>query len=248
MIERVLLDRDGNELLNLWRWNREQSLYVKAETLPDLVPIGTVEEVPGTGQKIFIGERRPKAGQITLTIGTHGKNHEHAFALQREIAGLAPRIGAYSQVPGGTLGIAGYSSLKRTFQGSAQFGGTVELTLECTDPYFWGPGGTQALAAGANTVTVSGAAPTGVLLELTAAQSVTNPQIMTDAGMTVWEGVLQAGQTLVLDSRTGWDVRLGGVDVSLTVDGPLPLLEPGERTVTLSSGLTGQITWQEGEL
>lgn len=247
-VERVLYDENGNELLSLWRWTNEQALFVKAEGLPDLVPIGSVEEVPGTGQKIFVGERRPKAGQMTLTIGTHGKNHDEAFALQRELMNLAPLIRAYSRVPGGTLEIAGYSSVKRSFQGSAMFGGTVELTLECASPYFWLDAPPQQVLAGQNTVQVGGIAPTGIRLELTASQGVTDPQIVTDAGVTTWHGTLAAGQVFVMDSRRDWIATLDGRDVSLFITGPLPSLEVGTRVLTIPAGLTGKVLWREGEL
>lgn len=247
-IERKLLAADGTELLNLWRWTNEQALFVRSESLPDLQPIGAVHEVAGTGQKIFIGDRRPKAGQISISIGTHGKNHEGAFTLQRELIALAPLIRGYSRVPGGTLRIASYSAVKRSFSGAAQFGGTVELTLECASPYFWQDAPPQSVISGANMIYVGGMAMTGLRLTLTASQTVTDPVMMTDAGQTTWHGVLNAGDVLVMDSREGWTVTKNGIDVSLAVTGPLPMLEAGQRTLAIPAGLSGQLNYMEGNL
>lgn len=248
MIERVLLDAEGNELLNLWRWTREQALFVKSESLPDLSPIGTFEDVPGTGQRLFIGERRPKAGQLTLSIGTHGKSHEDTFALQRDLLRIAPLIRAYSRIPGGTLKVAGYSTLKRTFSGSPQAGGVVDLTLECASPYFWSPAQKRSVTAGANGIEVGGQARVGVMLTLTASATLTDPAIVGPMGTTTWRGTLNAGQSLTLDSREGWAVTLGGADVSLFVTGPLPYLDAGHNTLTLPAGVTGTLEFMEGEL
>ncbi|MCP2015611.1 hypothetical protein L1280_002779 [Deinococcus sp. HSC-46F16] len=251
MIERILGDREGRELIALHRQTREQVLAVKREGLPDLVPIGGVEEVPGTGQKVFIGERRPRAGQLVVTLGTWGRTHDDAFALQRELVGLADQIGTYTRTPGGTLEIAGVSSVRRSFQGSPQSGGEVELTLECTSPYFWTDVAPRPLVVGApQAVRIGGQAPTGLRVSLTAGgAAVTNPSILSDAGLTIWRSTVPAGQTLTLDSRRGWSATLNGADVSLYVTGPLPHLEPGTRSLTLTApGAAAEVAWREGDL
>ncbi|WP_261665489.1 hypothetical protein [Deinococcus sp. Marseille-Q6407] len=250
MIERTFLDRAGRPLLDLYRLTNPQALFVTGESLPDLQPIGSTVEVPGSGLKVFVGDSRPRAGQLEVTLATYGQSHGDNFALQREIMSLAPLIGGYSRSPGGTLHIAGYSSVKRTFHGGAQLGGTVTLTLECASPYFWQKEEEPlTIQAGPNTVEVGGVARTGLRLELTAgAAPVTHPEIITDAGVTRWLGEVPTGGRLVLDSLHGLTATLNGQPAHLRVSGPVPWLEPGRRTVTLSPGLSGRLTWQEGEL
>ncbi|GAA4002638.1 hypothetical protein GCM10022631_11660 [Deinococcus rubellus] len=248
MIDRVFLDEQGRDLLNLHRWTPEQALFVKGETQPDLVPIGTFEDVPGTGLKVFVGERRPRAGQFAVTLGTHGKNPEEAFALQREIATLAPRIAGYSRTPGGTLSIAGVSKVTRSFTGAAMRGGAVELTLECASPYFWQESKTRTVPVGVVTpVSIGGQARADLRVSITAGGSaVTDPSILSDAGLTTWHSTIPAGQTLMLG---GEDVTLSGMDAALTVTGPLPYLEPGFASLTIiAAGATAVIAWKEGEL
>ena len=248
MIDRVFLDEQGADLLNLYRWTPEQALFVKTETLPDLVLVGTFEDVPGTGMKIFIGERRPRAGQMIITLATHGKNHDEAFALQREIANLAPLFRGYSRTPGGTLSIAGVSKVARSFAGSAQHGGAVELTVEHKSPYFWQESKSRSVAVGsAAIVNIGGQARADLKVSITAGGSaVINPSILSDAGLTTWHGTIPAGQILTLD---GEDVTLNGVDAALYVTGPLPYLEPGLSSLTIiAAGASAVIAWKEGEL
>lgn len=247
MIDRVFLDEQGRDLLNLHRWTNEQALFVKTETLPDLVPIGTFEDVPGTGMKIFIGERRPKASQFAVTLAAHGKNPDEAWALQREIATLAPLIRGYSRTPGGTLSIAGISKLTRSFTGAAMHKAAVEVTLETASAYFWQESKSRPVATGvAAIVSIGGQARVDLRVSVTAGGSaVTNPSILSDAGLTTWHGTIPAGQILTLD---GEDVTLNGVDAALYVTGPLPYLEPGLPGLTIiAAGATAVIAWKEGE-
>lgn len=248
MIDRVFLDAQGADLLNLYRWTPEQALFVKTETLPDLVPVGTFEDVPGTGMKIFIGERRPKAGQFAVTLAAHGKNPDEAWALQREIANLAPLIRGYSRTPGGTLSIAGVSKVTRSFTGAAMHKAAVELTCETASPYFWQESKSRAVATGSVVaVSIGGQARADLKVSITAGGSaVINPSILSDAGLTTWHGTIPAGGALVLD---GEDVTLNGVDAALYVTGPQPYLEPGTPTLTIAAaGASAVIAWKEGEL
>ncbi|MDO4264506.1 MAG: hypothetical protein Q4C67_09950, partial [Deinococcus sp.] len=75
MIERTFLDRAGQPLLDLYRLTTPQALFVTGENLPDLQPIGSTVELPGTGLKVFVGDSRPRAGQLEVTLATHGKSH-----------------------------------------------------------------------------------------------------------------------------------------------------------------------------
>lgn len=251
MIIRTFLDAAGGVLLDLYRLTPEQALLVKSETLPGLTPIGAFEEIPGTGLKVFVGERRPRAGQLEITLTTAGRRHEDAFALQRELLRIVPDIRAYSRVPGGTMDIAGASQVTRTITGSAQVAGAVAMTLECASPYFWADREPVTVPTGTpQPVDVGGVADTGLRVTITAGGSaVTDPSIRTDAGLTTWRGVIPAGGSLVLDSLNGWSVTLGGVDVDLFVTGPAPALTPGERTVTVTApGAVATLQWREGDL
>lgn len=250
MIERVFEDVDGNTLLSLHRMTREQALWVRSEGLPTLAPIGTYEDVPGTGQRVLIGERRPRAGQLVISLGTSGRDHAGAWGLQRELVALAPLIRRYRREPGGTMDVAGYSAVKRTFSGQAQSGGNVEFTLECASPYFWTDQEATVAVGSAQALSIGGVAPTGLRLTLTAGgAAVTDPRILSDAGLTTWHGTVPAGGVLALDGLSGQPATLNGVDVSLYLTGPLPHLEPGDRTVTVTApGASAKLNWREGEL
>ena len=257
MIERVFHDERGEVLLPLYRMTHEQALFTRSESFSALQPAGSFEEVPGLGRKVFVGERRPRAGQIEISLGTYGKTHEDAFALQRELLSIAPLIAAYSRSPGGTMEIAGVSEIKREFRGSAQFGGAVTLTLECASPYFWQEEQTQALPAGrAGPVVVGGMARTGLRVRIRAGEAgILHPSIHSDAGLTRWLGLIPPGGELVIDNLHGghlvtlFPASGPGVTAHLKLTGPFPYLDPGIRTVTVDAP-EGDIalTWKEGLL
>lgn len=149
------------------------------------------------------------------------------------------------------MAIEGYSSIERSFSGSAQFGGEVKLTLQTASPYFWQDERTEAVPVGVPApVSVGGAAITGLRIKITAgAAPVTDPSILSDAGLTIWHGTVPAGGTLLIDGLDGWNVSLGGIDVARYVTGPMPYLENGERSITITApGAAAEITWIEGEL
>lgn len=244
------MDEAGQTLLALHRVTREQALLVRSETLPDVNPIGTVEDVPGTGLKVLSGGRGARAEQVTVVIGTHGRTHHDAFALQQEILRAVPLIHGYSRVPGGTMDITA-ASARRELSGGAQSNGTVTLTMTCASPYFWVDTDEWDVPVGTpQTVDVRGMADTGVRLTLMAgAAPIVDPSVLTDAGLTTWHGTVPAGGVLVMDSRREWTVTLNGADAGLTVTGPLPALSPGERSVTVTAvGGAATLQWREGRL
>lgn len=238
-------------LLPLWRDTGEQRLGLAAENLPELTAIGTVEPVPGTGLKVFVGERRFKAGPLTVTIGTLGRRAADGWALQREIIGLLPHVRGYWHSLAGTLKLAGCTVAKRSLTGPYEPGGQIEIALEPKSPYFWQTEqGAGIIPGGPQPVTVDGVARTPLRVAITAGTApITDPRVLSDAGETRWQGTVPAGQTLVIDGGAGPRALLGGLDVSLYLLSPLPYLEPGERTITVTApGATCTAYWQEGTL
>lgn len=251
-IERVLLDGAGNPLLNLWRLTADQALFVSAdgEKPPEIQPVGTVEEVAGTGIRLYAGPDAVKGGAYTLAIGTHGRTHADMAALQHEVLRAAVKTRAIQRTEMGTLFIARFSRITRSWRGSAQLGGAVEVAFEVASPYWWSDLKTQALTAGqTGTVNVSGNAPTGVRITFTPSQSVTNPTFTTAGGVTRLLGTYGAGSVIVVDGQPGvWTVTVNGVDQALKLDGPQPLLLPGSNAVTVSGAGAVQLAWREGYL
>lgn len=251
MIERIFLDGDGSPLLNCYRMTKEQALFVRAEDLPEVRPVGGVEEVAGTGVKVYAGPELLTSGEYTISLGTHGKTHGDAFSLQREVMRWAIRARAVLRTGGGVLHLAHFTSIKRSFKGSAMLGGQVDVTFAPATPFWIVAERVQEVSSvGPTAVFVDGQMRSALRLTLTATSTVTNPSILSDAGLTTWLGTLQPGETLLIDGRPGhWAVTVNGADKALQLTGPQPYLEPGSRTLTLSApNCTALIEWKEGEL
>lgn len=252
MIDRIWLDGEGRPLLTLHRMTQAQALWVRTEDLPEVRPVGTVEEVPGTGVNVYVGESLLVAGDYTVSVGTAGQTHADAFALQREVMRFAVQARAVQRTGEGVLHLARFTGIKRSFKGSALLGGQVDVTFRAAVPYWITAERVQDVAVGqATSVYVAGAMRAALRVTITAGSAaVTNPSILSDAGLTTWLGTLAAGQVLVIDGCPGrWAVTAAGADASLRLTGPQPYLEAGNRSVTIAAaGATAQIEWQEGEL
>ncbi|WP_181392027.1 hypothetical protein [Deinococcus irradiatisoli] len=246
-----MLNADGEVLLGLYRFDGSNALFTKSESLPDVTPVGQVEEVPGTGLRIYTGPELLRAGTLTLTLGTHGRTHSDLTALHDTVLRAAIQTAGYQRI-NGVLPIAHFSKITRVYQGSAQLGGQIDVTFEAAGPYFLGPEKTETVLNGSPTLLYNnGAGRAALRVEITAgASAVVNPSILTSAGLTTWVGTVPAGQTLTLDGAVGvWSVTLGEVDVSLSLTGPQPYLDEGECTVTLTAaGASALLAWQEGGL
>ncbi|EYB68938.1 hypothetical protein DEIPH_ctg013orf0046 [Deinococcus phoenicis] len=234
--------------LDLQRWTVDEALQLTDEGLPDLAPVGTVQDVPGTGLRLYVGGEGLRAGTYTVTVAAHGRTPALALRLQHEVV-RAATLTRFVRRGGAELPIARFSRISRKWRGNWQVGSAVDVAFEASSPYWLLPVVTVPLVAGANTVKVEGDGPVSPRLSLTASQTVTNPQITTDAGVTRWLGTLNAGQTLVIDATPGvWSVTVGGLDVRLGLQGPQPLLQAGTRAVTLGANLSGVLTYRPGVL
>lgn len=245
MIERVLLNGQGEELLSLFRHSEAEALLPLEEGLPDILPVGQVQDIAGTGIKMFVGGDQLTAGSYSLTLGTYGRSHMDNFSLQRTVMQAAVQTRAIRR-SGLTLPIARFASIKRTFHGGAQLSGRVTVEFVPTTPYWLTAERRQLLETGQNTVHVDGMARAP--LRVSFVGPVTDPSVTTDAGVTTWLGTVPSGRELVIDARPGvWTAALDGDrTAALRLNGPQPYLNPGSRTVSVTHPAT--LEWQEGEL
>ena len=224
---------------------------VLEETLFELKSQGSVETVPQTGARVYAGYDALVPGQYSVTIGIWAGSRTDQARLRSEVVQDARRC--RSVVSGGlTLLIASYSTITPAWRGSSLLGSTVKAVFEPASAYWLRSAREQFIPPGAPVaVTNAGDMPAGLRLSITAgASAVTNPSVMTDAGLTAWTGTIPAGQTLVIDATPGvWSTTLGGVDAHLGLSGRQPRLNPGSTSITvLASGATAVAAWQEGTL
>lgn len=252
MITWEWLDKDMNVVLNLWRDTAAQALYVQGEELPDVLPVGQIADVAGTGVKVYAGTDELTAGVYAVTLRALGRTHTDAFTLHGEVMQAAVRTRYVRRTDGGVLAIARFTRINRKFTGSPQNAGTVRVEFQPSTPYWTTGHFTRTITPGVpQSVTVSGNGRAGVQLTLTAgAASITNPFVVTAAGETHWLGTIPAGGTLVINALPGvWIVTLNGADVSARLDGPQPHLLPGVNTVTVHApGAAVTLAWQEASL
>ncbi|GGO32736.1 hypothetical protein [Deinococcus humi] len=250
MIERTLLDADQRPLLVCWRNTDEQALYVKEEGLPEVTPVGVIEDVGATGVRIYVGGDALRGGEYSLTLGTLGKDHAPLFDLQRTVMYAALRT-RFIRRNLETL-LVHPLRVKRTIRGSAQNGGQVEAQFAARVPFWLAPERFMTVTPGVPVpIGISGQMTVYPRIEIKAGNSaVVSPSILSDAGLTTVLSTIAAGQTLVLDARPGqWAVTLNGVDISRLLSGPQPYLLTGDRLLTVSApGSLISMTWQEGNL
>ncbi|SMB85764.1 hypothetical protein [Deinococcus hopiensis] len=221
---------------------------VAEEELFSLTPAGQVETIPGIGSRIYTGTDALVPGSYSVTVGAWGTTRAHVRELKGQVT-RAAILTRWVQKGNAELPIARWSSIKPVHYAAVSEGARVTAVFEPALAYWLLPEVTGALVAGNNAVNVLGEGPVTPRLTLTAAQAVVNPSVTTDAGVSTWHGTLQAGQTLVIDATPGvWSVTRGGVDVRTALTGPQPSLKPGMRTVTLSAGLSGTLSFRPAVL
>ena len=252
MIDWMWIDADGNPLIELYRVTPEQTMVMKSESMPEINPSGQVITVPFTGIRLFVGSSALVAGAYTMNIGTYGRKHSDAFALQKELMIAAQRTAFIVRNPGGSLPIASFSKITRSFKGDAQLGGEVQVVFEPSEAYWLTP--MQTIFPLVNTgtpLTVSGSRTTPVGFSLfNNGAPFANMVLYTDAGATQFLGTIPTGSTFRIDSRPGfYTVTLDGLDVSTQLSGPQPYLKPGDRAIYINA-IAGicTLTWQEGDL
>lgn len=252
MIDRTLLDAQGRDLLTLERRTLEQAMHVRAEGLPELSPVGEFVDVPGTGVRLYVGGDAIKGGAYTLSVGVFGRTHSDAFDLHREVMRAAMQARAVQRSDGGVLRLARFSKVGRAFTGSAQQGGTVDATWEVASPYWWGPPVKVPVNVGVpHPLHLNSDAPTPLRITIDGgAQSVTQPSILSDAGLTRWLGTMPPYAQLIINGQPGlWSVTLNGVHVETKLTGPQPFLKGGDTHLTITAaGATAHVIYQEGLL
>ena len=228
-------------------------LGIKDEELPELRPVGSVEQVAGTGSTIYSGADELTAGtyKVTVALFRPGITRSEQSLLLREVQRAAVRTRGVLK-DGRVLPITRFTSVKASRRAAVGLGAEVEATFQPAVPYWLSDPERVGITPGTpQSVSVGGDAPVPLTVRITAgAQPVTNPEVQTDAGLTRWLGTVPAGQTLALDARPGvWAVTLGGQDVRLRLTGPQPLLRPGDRALLVTApGATVDIEYREGWL
>lgn len=247
MIDRVLLDKNQNVLLNLERFTGERTTAVLEENMFQVKPQGEVKTLPGSGARVLIGEEGLTAGDYSITVGAYGRSQSDTFALMGELTRAAVQTRFIQRQPGGLLEIASFLSITRTWSNKLQLGTAMKLDFAPVIPYWLVD--THTLTLNSNTpvnIPVPGDYDTPVKIEFTATSPTTNPEFITSAGTSRWYGTVQIGQVLRISSLPDdWSVTLNGVDVSLAFDGPLPRLDRGTPQFRVNGNGTVKLDWYQ---
>lgn len=249
------LDADQNLLLTLGGAREEGWTGVTDEGEPTLAPAGQVETVPGTGVRLYVGGDALVPDDYSVTVAVQGRDGRLTPVLQalvvqaaRQTRYVRKRLGEQQ----GLLPVARFTRIARGRRADPRLPREVKVTFAPALAYWLTEWREEEVSPGApRLLYVAGEAPAPLRIRITAgASAVDHPSVRTDAGVTTWLGTLQPGQTLDIDASPGrWAATVGGVDVRLGLTGPQPLLNPGEREVTVTApGASAVIGWQEGVL
>jgi len=245
------LDINQQPLFGLYKFADGHEIRPIEETLPSLRPLGTVETVPQTGQRIYAGYDGLVASQYSVSIGIWAGDRLSQRSLRGEVMLAATRT-RYAVSGNLTLPVI-MSAVEPTWRGSAALGSMVKATFEAASPYWLRPPRLPQVVAVGSPVSLSngGQMPAPLRLSITAGGSaVLNPVVETDAGITTWLGTVPAGQTLTIDAAPGvWSVTLNGTDAKTALRGPQPRLAPGLQSITITApGASAVASWREGVL